>query len=633
MIGVPLKKFEKILDQDEVRYGFLYLDPQHHKFLPNMTSKIKISFEGHEVLKDYTYNAESNRVIGISGWLSDYGIKVGERITIHVDKEGLRIEKWSEIPFSAFATTENTKDDTGDEDVQWVEAWPPYWSGHDEDSLKRRRVVALFLFEYHKIFTRMISRFFPLNEYLLEKYEDEWTWRLISMNENLPISENLLLRFSHRLNWYILSNRSDLPWSEDLIINFQEYWDWERLSENTSVPWTSLLLEMFEDKIFWRVEEDSYFDSEYDMEAYYPEKTICSNPHVLWDRELINKYIDKIDFTELCDNPSIKWKKKLISEFKDYIDWTVLCSGRNVKWSTSFLNEFNEFIDWESLSGNQYFNWNDANIEKYHDRIHWDSLALNPQLKISIECIKENIDSFNWQRLCANSGIFTSDFFVYEFLKEFNENIDWRSLSSNTAAVWTYLGDYVEYWDWGELSRNPDLEWDSWMIKEYKDKIDWHRLSGNRGVQFDDDLVIENATSWDWERLLENEEFHLNTHIAKKCKNYINKARTMYFNNFKIAEYAHSDYILHMSNSLRANDLSDNELAILQTLPWSMRMITRYIDFENELLYDMDGISGVRHHGLGLATNRMIWERVFKPFTDEVLIEEVIYMYNKRKKK
>jgi len=73
---------------------------------------------------------------------------------------------------------------------------PLFEDGEDyvesEELIIKREIISLFRYEYQKVFIRSISSFYPLNEYLLRKYEEEWCWNLISSNSHIPISLDLL---------------------------------------------------------------------------------------------------------------------------------------------------------------------------------------------------------------------------------------------------------------------------------------------------------------------------------------------------------------------------------------------------------------------------------------------------------
>ena len=64
----------------------------------------------------------------------------------------------------------------------------------------------LSFFNQHLLFViEMISRFFPIETHLLEKYENKWHWEGISQNVHIAWSPALLDKYQHKIDWELPS--------------------------------------------------------------------------------------------------------------------------------------------------------------------------------------------------------------------------------------------------------------------------------------------------------------------------------------------------------------------------------------------------------------------------------------------
>ena len=65
---------------------------------------------------------------------------------------------------------------------------------------ERQRLLEL-LAKHADDFIRGLSRWFPIDEDLLERYEDRWDWCALSCNRGLPWSAELIVRYEDRWDW------------------------------------------------------------------------------------------------------------------------------------------------------------------------------------------------------------------------------------------------------------------------------------------------------------------------------------------------------------------------------------------------------------------------------------------------
>lgn len=60
-----------------------------------------------------------------------------------------------------------------------------------------------------------------------------------------PLSEDLIIRFEDMFDWFELQQNEALSWSEKFILRFKDSWLWELFINNKSLPWSDKLIEKF----------------------------------------------------------------------------------------------------------------------------------------------------------------------------------------------------------------------------------------------------------------------------------------------------------------------------------------------------------------------------------------------------
>lgn len=186
-----------------------------------------------------------------------------------------------------------------------------------------RRIKNL-LISRPSFFLDMITRFHPIQELIIDKYDYKWGntssrwwnwWENLSSNRSLPWSIELIEKYKDKWDWERLSRSSSLPWSIELIEKYNDWWDWSHrgLSQNTSLPWSIELIERYKDRWDW-----SY-------------RGMSQNTSLPWSIELIEKYDDKWDWESLFSNESIILTVDIIKKY-------------GYKWWYYFFDDSNDEI-------------------------------------------------------------------------------------------------------------------------------------------------------------------------------------------------------------------------------------------------------------------------------------------------
>lgn len=97
--------------------------------------------------------------------------------------------------------------------------------------LTRRDTEASF--RRHLEFFRLVaSRYYPLDEALLDRYADLWHWKELSRSEALPWSEALIERYANCWEWDELNENAGPPWSAALLDRCAARWDFTEHYDN-----------------------------------------------------------------------------------------------------------------------------------------------------------------------------------------------------------------------------------------------------------------------------------------------------------------------------------------------------------------------------------------------------------------
>ncbi|EDL48243.1 DarT ssDNA thymidine ADP-ribosyltransferase family protein [Erythrobacter sp. SD-21] len=284
---------------------------------------------------------------------------------------------------------------------------------------------------------RIIERFQPVSESLLERYVEHWDWGALSSNPDLPWSVELIERYEKRWDWSSVSLNPGLPWSVELLERYKDRWVWSSLSLNRGLPWSVELLKLYKERWTWG------------------DRGLSLNPGLPWSVELLEKYKDRWKWDHLSDNESLPWSLDLLERYKEYWDWSSISLNPGLPWSVELIERYKE--RWE---------WGDS------------GLPLNPGLPWSRELIERYNDRWKWEHLCQNSGVPWS----VETLERHKERLDWPTLSRNKGLAWSLdlLERYKERWDWSSLSLNAGLPWSVELLERYKNRWRWQAFSRNK---------------------------------------------------------------------------------------------------------------------------------------------------------
>lgn len=128
--------------------------------------------------------------------------------------------------------------------------------------------------------------------------------------------------------------------------------------------------------------------------------------------EFADQYLNEMAWDELSSN--YQWTEETLEKYKDKLDWTNVSRNRNIQWTTSMLDRFKERLDWDEMSSKtNHLLLSAENLEKFKDYWDWRSVSGNRAVHLSYELIDRFIDLWNWSVLIErdNESLFSEQFY------------------------------------------------------------------------------------------------------------------------------------------------------------------------------------------------------------------------------
>lgn len=157
-------------------------------------------------------------------------------------------------------------------------------------SLQRRQQLIFIAMEVNDLLKKQLddatwkelSEEFPWTTETLKKYCNKLDWELVSQNSKILWMPAMLAQFKNYIDWGMLSlTDCDVILTPDCLEQFADYWDWSKLSSNVSVPLDYDTIDRFIDKLNW---------SELIDQPYLNE---TGTSH-LYGAEFLERYVDRI---------------------------------------------------------------------------------------------------------------------------------------------------------------------------------------------------------------------------------------------------------------------------------------------------------------------------------------------------
>ena len=354
----------------------------------------------------------------------------------------------------------------------------------------------------------------------------------------------------------------------------------------------------------WRLINSSYKFSDNLLSKY--EKVldwglVSENPSLVNSIEFIEKYTDKLDWAILSEYINVPINENFIDRFKDKIVWSSneldnsspfgrFCFNENFNWTLDRVEKYEKYIDWDDFSQNRGYFWSEQIIEKYSDMIRWDCFLprfTKPYSEKFIEKYTKKI-SHPYAQLGIPDDI--------NLIEKYYEDVSWYAVSGSEKIPWTF--DLINKWkdnlSFGKLLGNKKVvdsieKFEEWFEDWDDDKYSW--LSYNKGINWSINFLEQHKDKWDWEMISINDSLPWSEKLIEYFKDHLIFGKLI-----PIVSEPGSYEIL-------------SGMEFNPGIPWSIQLLEKYEEnWEFGLLED----------------NPSIWEKAFKPYVNDELVEYFI---------
>lgn len=369
-------------------------------------------------------------------------------------------------------------------------------------------------------------------------------------------------------SYFVNAISADYPLSKGQLHRHKDILNWNKVSGNTNLAWSRELMGTFSEVLDWKV--------------------LSRNSAAFKDLSLLVKFQDRIDwkgneesdFDSIAANMGLPWDTSFIEKYESKIDFSKLSSNTKVKWSEELLLKYLDRWDMVELAGNPSFPWNINLFEKYLDvsYLFYFTTQINDSLIGKFDFVDKYKEVVNWDYVSANQNLPWLERDLLNFWKPY---VSWWGIAHNHALFQHDSNFFSKHFDKWEsngyynflaLSGNAVLPWSIPFMEKYLDYWDWDSISLNNGIPWSIELIDHFSQLLIW------------------------GGEITYPEPVQDGEFTF---------------LGENNLGLVynESLPWSIEFINH---FENILDFS------------SLESNSAVWEKVFKPFVDDKMIDTVM---------
>ena len=142
------------------------------------------------------------------------------------------------------------------------------------------------------------------------------------------------------------------------------------------------------------------------------------------DLEIVERMLTPLAWDKLSEE--FAWTEELLEKYRERVKWSEISRNRNIVWNTSMIEKFKEDIDWEQFS---YHNGRYAtlkNLRLFKEYWHWSNLSENAELSWSENLLEEFADKWDWEKIIGNW--YLEPFFSMEFVIRYQKHIPFALL-------------------------------------------------------------------------------------------------------------------------------------------------------------------------------------------------------------
>lgn len=139
------------------------------------------------------------------------------------------------------------------------------------------------------------------------------------------------------------------------------------------------------------------------------------------NKELVSRMMDDAAWKVLSKD--FPWTEQLLEKYMNYVDWKEISRNNDVVWTKSLLEKFKHRLDWHELTSNSStLLFTEDNIETFKDCWDWEVLSDKSCIDMTHELLIKYADRWNWAYIIDRYG---DDSITYneEFLERYGEYI------------------------------------------------------------------------------------------------------------------------------------------------------------------------------------------------------------------
>ncbi len=139
------------------------------------------------------------------------------------------------------------------------------------------------------------------------------------------------------------------------------------------------------------------------------------------NKELVSRMMDEAAWKELSKD--FPWTEQLLEKYMNNVDWKEISGNYDVVWTKSLLEKFKYKLDWHKLTSNSSpLLFTEDNIEAFKDYWDWKVLSDKPCIDMTHELLIKYADRWNWAYIIDRYGD-NSITLNEEFLEKYGEYI------------------------------------------------------------------------------------------------------------------------------------------------------------------------------------------------------------------
>lgn len=285
---------------------------------------------------------------------------------------------------------------------------------------------------------------------------------------------------SENYNAFIILLSYYYPFTVENLYKFKAFLNWDYISQNKNIKWSVDLITKFQEKIIFSKEysiSGPNFDDVYNEGLNY-------NPAISDNFDIINFFPNEWkSYNSLFNFEKSKTIFYILDKYYDKLDFNAL-SYQRVQWPKIVLNRFKKDFNWQKLS--EYAIWDTPTIDEFKDLLDWNFLSQNEFICFSIELIDKYINRWVWSSLVRNNAINIT----YEFLSKFKQQFDWETVNyylGKSKLPIQQFEDFIDFIDWEIVSKQYPFSYD--FLKEFEDKINWDLIHLNPNISWTTELI------------------------------------------------------------------------------------------------------------------------------------------------